>query len=270
MPSITFKVSDNQKYNFLWSLLNPNCNEEGGWVVEYALCDIYDDYAIAYSFAEGIYERVYYTKDDTNDSVAIDRKERCYIIDVTENEKKALDALHALNGDTYEQVDEKFSSIEGLNQKISENDAKIEELNNTISTLTTERDDANTQKETAAAEAETTYNALKGTYDELVAANAELNTKYEALVTYKKNIEDAEKMAIIDSYRTSLSEDVLNQYIADKDNYTAEDLDMKLTYVVKKTHPELFSNQSTPAYVPNDTEDKSGLESILSKYENKH
>lgn len=271
MPSITFKVSDSQKFDFLWSLLNPNCNEEGGWAVEYGICEVYDNYAVAYKYSEGIYERVYYTKDDSTDSVVIDKKERCYILDVSENEKKALDTLRTLNGDTYELVDEKFASIKELNTKISENDVKFEELNSTIATLTTERDEAVSAKESAATEATESYNALKAQYDALATEKETLTTEYQALVTYKQNIEDNEKLAIIDSYSDSLDEETLNQFKADKDSYTAEELDMRLTYATKKNHPEMFSKQTNqPAYVPKDTDNKTGLESILSRYENKH
>ena len=265
MPSVTFKVSDDQKYSFLWNLLNPNCNEAGGYVVDYAICDVYDDYAIAFNYSEGIYERVYYTKDDTTDSVSIDKKERCYILDVTESEKKALDALRVMNGESFELVDEKFGEIEGLNTKISESDAKIEELNNTISTLTTERDEASAQNAEYVANLET----VNKTVEDLTTEKASLIAERDALVAYKKNIEDTAKLAVIDSYADSLDEETLNQFRNDLDSYTAEDLDMRLTYAAKKAHPEVFSKQTQPAYVPKEENDKSGLESILSKYEKK-
>ena len=33
MPKINFKLSDDDKFNALWSLLNTEYNEEGGWIV---------------------------------------------------------------------------------------------------------------------------------------------------------------------------------------------------------------------------------------------
>ena len=106
MPTITFKVSDRQKYDFLWSLLNVNYNEENEWCVEYSICDIYDEYAIVRNHAEGVFERVYYAKNDETDSLEITNRERCYIVDVTESEKNALQSLHAMNENSYEAVDE--------------------------------------------------------------------------------------------------------------------------------------------------------------------
>jgi hypothetical protein len=132
MPALTFKVSDGQKYDFLWALLNPNCNEENNWAVDYGICDIYDEYAIVRNYAEGMFERVYYTKNDETDSLEITNKERCYIIDVNENEKNALKELHRINNNTYEAIDEKFTTIEG---DLSAANATIEERDNTISSL---------------------------------------------------------------------------------------------------------------------------------------
>lgn len=265
MPNLTFKVSDSQKFDFLWSLLNPNCNEENNWAVEYGICEVYDDYAIVINYAEGIYERVYYVKDDATDSVSIDRKERCYILDVNENEKKALDTLRVLNGSTYELVDEKFATIEDLNAKISENDTKLGELNEMISTLTTERDEANSQKDEYVAK----FTEANETAQTLAAENAQLTTERDALAAYKKNVEDEEKKAVISSYANLVDNTIIDQYTADMDNYTAEELDIKLTYEQKKAHPELFTNSSKAAYVPKDNNPKSSLEEILSRYESK-
>jgi hypothetical protein len=154
MPTITFKISDRQKHDLLWILLNPNYNEENNWTVEYGICDIYEEYAIVRNYAEGVFERVYYTKNDENDSLEITGRERCYIVDVNETEKKALGLLQTLSGTTYEATYEKYNEIsDGLiaaNNTITERDniiatmadeisnhsIKIEELNNDIVTLT--------------------------------------------------------------------------------------------------------------------------------------
>lgn len=62
MPQMNFKLSDSQKFDALWSLLNPNYTEEGNWTIDYAICDVYDEYALAYSYENAQYERIYYTK----------------------------------------------------------------------------------------------------------------------------------------------------------------------------------------------------------------
>ena len=99
-----YKLSDNAKFNAIWSLLNVNFNEEGNWTVEYDICEIYDEYAVVKNYNEGIFERIYYVKDDATDSVELGERSRCYFVDVTEAEKKALEALHAMNNNTMDAI----------------------------------------------------------------------------------------------------------------------------------------------------------------------
>ena len=279
MPMITFKVSDGQKYNFLWALLNPNYNEENNWAVEYGICDIYDEYAIVRNYAEGVFERVYYVKNDESDSLEITNRERCYMVDVNESEKRALDLLQTLNGNTYEATYEKYNEISNdliaanntiverdntiatMTEEISNHSIKIEELNGDIATLTQERDESiasyNAVNEGIA--------AIQATLDETNATLATVTAERDSLVSYKKNIEDAEKTAVINGYADQLPENVIETYTNNMDNYTAEELDMKLTYELKRNHPELFSKNTPPAYIPKD-ETPSGLNAILAKY----
>ena len=137
MHNITFKLSDNQKYDAIWDLLNTEYNEENGWVVTYMLCEIYDDYALAYNLDSGEYERVYYIKDE--DSVTINKKKKCYVIDVTEEEKVALDNLRKFNNDTYENIDTTFNKVtqelQQANDTISEFTGKFETLNTELNSL---------------------------------------------------------------------------------------------------------------------------------------
>ena len=279
MPSITFKVSDSQKHDFLWSLLNVNYNEEGNWTVEYGICDIYDEYAIVRNYAEGVFERVYYTKNDETDSLEITNRERCFIVDVNESEKRALDLLHGLNA-TYEATYNKYNEISNdliaanntiaekdgaiiecnntiatKDEEISNHSMKIEELNGNIATLTQERDDA-IALHTSVSE------KLADVEASLVAITEERDT----LATYRKNIEDDEKRNIIAGYTDQLPETVIESFTANMDNYTAEELDVRLTYELKKNHPEIFSKGTPPAYIPKDEGPQGGLNAILAKY----
>ena len=40
---MNFKLSDNQKYNMIWTLLNSRFNEENDYTMDYAICDVYDE-----------------------------------------------------------------------------------------------------------------------------------------------------------------------------------------------------------------------------------
>ena len=274
-----YKLSDNAKFNAIWSLLNVNFNEAGGWMVEYDICEIYDEYAVVKNYNEGIFERIYYTKDDATDSVELGERARCYFVDVTEAEKNALDALHNLNNNTYEKVDEVYSNAlaeveakagelnaanealtakteefdaltETYNSEKSENETKIEELNNSIATLTTERDDALIQ-----------LNDAQVSVNSLTEEVANLNS-------FKAEVEKKEKEAIVAKYEKLLDAETIAAYSAKLDEYScAKDLDKDLAYEAFTKNPSVFTVNppAQPAYVPKD-EDLTGVEGILAKY----
>ena len=294
MPTIMFKVSDSQKHDFLWSLLNVNFNEEGGWAVEYGICDIYDDYAIVRNYAEEKFERVYYTKNDENDSLEITNREDCFIVDVNATEKAALAAIHAMNNNTYEAIDAKFENLNTelntANTDLATANTVIEELNNNVTALSTQNlefstkiEELTSENSTLKTEKETAQALYVEVTDKLANANSELaaaqttiealTTERDELATYKKNIVDTEKKNIINGYSEQLDAEIIASYTANMDNYTAEQLDMELTYKVKITRPDLFTKTpvGTIAYIPKDnTPPKSGIEALLSKYEKKH
>ena len=247
MPSINFKLSDNQKHDALWTLLNPNYNEEGGWEVACAICDIYDDYAIVYNYENGSYERVYYKKDDSSDSLELGEKKKCYIIDVTEEEKNALATIQALNGGNYVKADETFSKVEDLEEKISDFEQKIEEKDTAISTLTTERDDA------------------QHNYENAENTIATLNSELETLKSYKLQIETKEKEEVLSKYSEQLNDEILTSYREKIADYTVSDLDKDLAYELVKSNPTIFTKNPQPKYIPKDGP-KGGIEEILAKY----
>ena len=247
---LNFKLSDSEKHNAIWNLINPNYNEEGGWTIEYAICDIYDDYALAYNYAEASYERIYYTKNDETNEVSISEKKKVFVIDVTESEMNALNTIRTLNGDTYEKADEVYSQASKVSELEEQNSTyaqKIEELNENISTLETEKGNFTTQLEEA-------NNTI-----------ASLNEEIDSLNTYKANIELKEKEEVISSYTELLSEEILASYKEKISEFTAIDLDKELAYELKNNNVSVFSKEQNPGFIPKD-EPKTGIEAILSKY----
>ena len=277
---INYKLSDNAKFNAIWSLLNVNYTEEGQWLVEYDICEIYDEYAVVRNYSEGIFERVYYTKNDETDSVELGDRVRCYIMDVSESEKTALDALHGLNNNTYEKVDEVYSNAltevevkigelnaandalatktaeydtltETYNTEKSENETKIGELNESITTLTTERDNALSQ--------------LNESQNTVTSLNEEIAT----LNSFKAEVEKKEKEAVIAKYAKLLESGIIETYSAKIGEYAdAKSLDKDLAYELVTTNQSVFTAQGNPqpAYVPKDNGAGNGLEGILDKY----
>ncbi len=247
-----FKLSDDQKYNMIWSLLNPNFNEEGEWTMNYMVTSVYDQYAVAYNIVDQIYERVYYTKNDDTDSLEITNKERTYIVDVNEEEKRALAALAAIHNNTYEKIDEDYSNLQTENENFG---LKIEEHENTISTLEQE-------KENIANELEEVKNNYTASEEKVNT----LTTEVEELSAYKASIEKKEKEAVIDKYSEQLENEILEPFKNDIDKYTKEELDKELAFVLVQTKPTLFTNQDDPGYTPIDEGNLSGIEGILSRY----
>lgn len=274
---LNYKLSDNAKFNALWSLLNTNYNEAGNWLIEYDICEIYDEYAVVKNYSEGTWERVYYAKDDATDSLEITSKARCYFVDITETEKNALEALHEMNNNTYENIDvnyqsakdeiaqvnttldNKIAEFETLQQdynlkveEITEFNSKIEELNGSISTLITDRDNAAQQIE-----------SLQATINSLTAENETLNS-------FKMDIEKRQKQAIVSKYAELLDEEVLNSYTTKMDEFTIQQLDKELAYELVSANQSVFTSNGQPSgFIPKDEPAVGGLEEILSKYSKK-
>lgn len=250
---LNFKVSDSQKFNAIWSLLNDKYNEEDGWLITYGIQDIYDDYALVFSYENNRYERVKYTKNNENDTVELGDITVVYFLDVTESEKAVIEKMRDAAG-SYELLEEKFNAgtqaVEengALNEKINEYSTKISELESGVATL-------NTEKETA----ESNYAAATQTISELTEEN-------ESLKSYKYAAEKAKKQAVVDSYSELLGNEIIEEFSAKLDEYADETaLDMALAYELKKTNLSVFTK--TPTYLPKPEDNEGGLAELLSKY----
>lgn len=265
MPKINFKLSDNEKFDALWTLLNTEFNEEGNWTVTYGISCVYDDYALAINYETAEYERIYYTKNDENNMVEITARKKCYVIDVTEEEKATIDTLRKLNGDTYELVSDTLANAEEIAAQNSEFSAKIEELNTQVATFNSEKENFENQISELNSKDEenvATINALNEKIETLTSENS-------TLIEYKANVEKEQREAIINEYCGKLPEETLNAYREKSSEYSLEELDMRLTYELKKTNPSMFNKVEEPGFVPKEVP-VNGIEAILSKYKNKN
>jgi predicted nucleic acid-binding Zn-ribbon protein len=297
--NINFKLSDGQKHDILFNLLNPNFNEDGGWSVDCVVCEVYEDYALVVNYAEASYERVYYSKDDAEDKIEITKRERCYIVDVNTEER---DALNAIRGEgtfaqAVENIAEKDNTISSLNTQVEENanriqaleeenqtySTKVGELENNISTLTIERDAAQVNFQNVSEQlgtvnneldqARSEYNELQTSYSELQTNFANMETERNELANFKKDVVDNQKRLVINGYVDTLDASIIESYTNNMDQYSAEELDMRLTYECKKANPSIFSKNPTtepaPAYIPKDENTGHGINDILARYEKK-
>ena len=248
-----FKLSDNQKYNMIWTLLNSRFNEENGYIMDYAVCEVYEQYAIAFNYESGNYERVYYTKDDETDSLEINSKEICYIVDVNEEEKRALAALQAIHENTYEKIDTDYSELLEKNETYSQ---KIEENEVEISTLKQEKESTQAELD----EVNQNYSTALELIDDLTKENESLNTFKEAVILQ-------EKENVINQYVTMLTPEVIDSFKEKINNLTKEELEKELAYTLVKSSPTLFNKkEEEPDYAPKDDIPLEGIEGILSRY----
>ena len=251
---MNFKLSDNQKYNMIWSLLNPRFNEENDYIMDYAVCDVYDAYAVVFKFETSAYERAYYTKNDETDSLAIDKMEACYIVDVNEDEKHALEVLHAMNNNTYEKIDEVVS---GLQEKVNSFDSKNKEDETAIATLQQDKERLETELE----EVNGNYTTALETIETLTSERNELNE-------FKVAAELKEKEAVIDKYMTLLDEEQLKTFKEKIDEFTKEELDKELAFVLVQTKSTIFTKEDSD-FVPKDEPTLTGVTAILERQKNK-
>lgn len=256
MDKINFRLSDSTKFDLIFDLLNTNYNEDGGWTIDYCICDVYDDYVVAYNYGESIYERVYYTKNE-DDSISLGAKKRCYILDVTEEEKNTLETIQQLNGGSFTKADEVYSKVSNLEEQVetistqnAEFGLKIEEYTNSISTLTTENETLHADMESL----QSNFNALE--------------TETKELREFKLAAEEAEKKAIIDKYAQKLPDEVISKYSSKIAEFTALDLDKELAYEMVNNTPDIFSFNPNGQYVPQDF-NAGGIEEILTQYQKK-
>ena len=254
---VNFKLSDERKANQLWSLLNPNCTEEGGYVINYEICEVYDNYAVCWNYDEQIFERVYYTKNDENDSVEIVSKEQCFIVDVTAAERDSLRLVQALNENTFENLDKRLEREQELDGQVGELNTKIEALERKTEEFETQISTYNTEKETFTQQIET-----------LESDKNSLQEQVDALSTYKANIEKQDKLGLIETYSNKLDQSILDTFVEEVDKYTYEALDRELAYTLVKSNPANFALDSKKHYVPKDNVEKNGINAILERYTN--
>ena len=254
MPKLNFKLSDDQKFNAIWALLNTEYTEEGNWTISYGISAVYDDYALVVNYETGEFNRAYYSKNDEKDMIELGDIVKCYVVDLTESEMNTVNTLRALNGGTYELVNEVLTNAQENSEKINEFSSKIEELNETVSTLQSEKENSDNQINEYSAQVESANNTINSLTEEL-----------NSLKEYKLNIETQEKENVISEYAEHLPEEILNSYKEKISEYTAEELDMRLAYELKKNNSSIFAKNSDEGIAPKDTQ-QSGLSAILSKY----
>lgn len=279
MDKTIFRLSDNEKWEALFDALNPNFNEEGNWECNCRIISVYDDYALCYDCDSRKNKRVYYTK--TDDAVIIGEILDVFIVDVTETEYNALEAMKSIGG-TYEAAQEAYTNLETQKNeaetKVGEFEKQISELETAQTNYTTEKE----QLENKITEFETTINEANEKITEFEKQISELNaekirlenekndiiSEKEELATFKLNVETEKKTAIIDEFANYLTDEQIDIYKADIDKYTISDFKKEICMAAYEANPTIFSNKEQGLIFTGANSDKneSGVMRILNKY----
>ena len=272
---INFKLSDREKRQGIFALLNPNFNEEGDWAINYEICEIYDEYALIYN---GEYFRCYYTKDDENDSIVLGNIEKTFVMDISEAEYGALKAIRAANGGVFTEIDAKYQSLTDENATLkgekADLEASVATLNENVSTSSQKIQEL----ESALTSGADTISGLNAKIEELNGNAAQQQESYSTLLSeteelrnFKKAIEKQEKLDIIAQY-SMLEQEVIDKFTQEVENYSKEQLltDLKIAYVDANAQTIFTNNQFQSHYVPkvDSGEHLSGAARLVNNHKN--
>ena len=134
----------------------------------------------------------------------------------------------SITAETEESIEATLSSQENFaksddEEKDEDKDTDEEESNETD----TDADDNNDDEED---EEKKKYSLLEEEHSKLQAEYAELNSKYEALVEFKNQVENEKKDALINSFYM-LSDEDKQEVIENKVNYSLDDIEAKLSVI---------------------------------------
>ena len=257
MDKSKFRISDNEKADILFDLINPNFNEEGNWELNAIVVDVYDDYALCVSPSG--YQRVYYSKDGDNvtigDSVAVK------IVDVTETAYNALETMKAVGGSfeaantAYADATAKVAELEATNAEFSARIAEFEAQENTAEENSAEDAEPqadNSLEEPAAEEPVEEEPATENSVEPVaenepeVDASAEISditNENESLIAFKKAIEKTQKENILSQYEEYLDEAKVTEFQSNIDKFSVEDFEKEVCTAAVKSGSSIFSNR---------------------------
>lgn len=299
MEKTLFRLSDNEKAEFIAKALNPNFNEEGNWEMSAVVLDVYDDYALVCDVQNGGYKRAYYTKE--GDNVTLGDVVDVYIVDVTATESAALEAMKSVSGtyeaanDAYTAATEKIASLESAleeaNSKVEATVENTEEVvdnslaEETAETVETKEEEATdftvkiseleatiASKEEELTSAAANYSNLENEKIRVEQEKADLESERDSLLEFKKNVETARKEEILTKYEEHLTDEMVENFKNSIDQYSIEDFEKEVCVAAVKNSPSIFSKTDEPVLVYTGGRDSemekglSGMERILEKH----
>ena len=293
---LQFKMSDREKYDAIFSLINPNLHE--GYI-EAGICDVYDNYALCVNYENREYFRAYYTKDE-NDVVEISKTEKAFILDVTEEQYQVLKRLEELSGNNFSLIEEKVT----LYEELVANAAQVIEEPIVEDPITEDPiiEDPITEEpvveepvvedpitEEPIIEEPVVVEPVKQSEDvidytqkitELMNQISELQNENSTLQREQQNLSTAleayqlqEKKEVLNKYSKLVGEEVISEYKDNLDKYSVDELNKELAVKAIDTNStQLFNKQSQeilPDMEYSSNTKYSGADKILAQYLNK-
>lgn len=283
MDKNLFRLSDNEKCELLFNALNVDADSFT------MICDIYDDYAVAYDTVNKKYIRAYYTKDNEANSVSIDKIEDCYIVDVTETELNAINAMKAIG--TYSEIQEKFNKQV---EQISEQEKKIEELTEEINKFTSTAQEEESSTDVSAAQEEGSTDAsaaqeeieaikadfaakinekdekikeIEGEIIRLNKLNTDITNEKVELENFKKQIEMDNKEKILDEFSTYLTESQISQFKESMANFSVVDFKKEVCTTAYESDSSMFKpKEENLIYTGDSKVNETGALKLLNKH----
>lgn len=271
-----FRLSDNDKWHMIFNQLNPNFEKD--WEVNYHIVDVYDDYAVCYNIETSQHERVVYTKGE--DTVTLGERTIVKIVDVTETEYKALEAMKNMNGDTFEKVDENYSNIKTEKEKVENEFSTIKETKEKLeidfaAEKTTHKEvvtDFTTKiekLEKEISEEKVKFENLSEEKNKVEKEKNDLLEEKQILEIFKLNKEKDEKMAILNNFEETISEEVYNKYKEKIAEFSVEDFKKELCTAAFEADPTIFNKKedSTLIFKGNNQKEKlTGAAALIAKH----
>jgi len=272
MDKTLFRISDNEKADILFDLINPNFNEEGNWELNGFITDVYEDYAL-YVNKTG-YHRVYYTKD--GDNVVLGDTVDVKIADVTASEYQALEAMKAIG--TYEEVNNNYAEMKASVETLTSEKATLEtektDFESKISELEAEKENFEktiSEKNEKIGEYENQITEISAEKVRLENEKNDITIEKENLEAFKANVEIEQKNAIIDEFSAHLTDEQISTFKENMGNYTVLDFKKEVCTAAYDSNPTIFSQQENTLLFKGGNPDgviESGAIKILNKYRN--
>lgn len=274
MDKTLFRLSDNEKLDKIEYLLNPNFCEEGGWVQDRVVMEVYEDYALCYNITNNIYERAYYSRE--NDSITIGDICTVYIVDVTADEQMALEAIKSARG-TYEAAKESLEEEETLKNSLAEKEtafstekAALEEKVSALEGSVSEYEKTKTETEEKINEFTQKIQELEAEKVEFEQKVSDITSENESLVAFKKQTELAQKEDILSKYEEHLTEEIFAQLKEKIDSFSVVDFKKEVCTAAVENSPSIFDNKDSDNGLiykgEGKSEPMSGVERLLEKY----